>query len=115
MNPPLTVNKITEHFSVAPQLTAAHLSEVAALGFRSVINNRPDYEAGSDQPTHTAIKAAAEAAGLQYAYVPIPPSSFTPADVALMREALALLPGPVLAFCRSGRRSTGLYQAAKNG
>lgn len=114
MTAALAVQHITENFAVAAQLTPAHFAEVAALGFRAVINNRPDYEAGSAQPTHAALKAAAEAAGLQYAFVPIPPSSYTAADVALMRESLAALPGPVLAFCRSGRRSAGLFQVARN-
>ncbi len=109
----ITTNKVAENFFVAAQLNADSMKDIAAQGFRAVINNRPDFEEGPNQPTHASIKASAEAAGLQYAFVPIPPSSFTPADAALMRAALANLPGPVLAFCRSGRRSAALFQAAK--
>ena len=49
--------------SAAPQLAPADLRDVAAAGFRSVVNNRPDHEAPG-QPAHTEIEAEARAAGL---------------------------------------------------
>jgi uncharacterized protein (TIGR01244 family) len=107
----VTVNPVAEGFSVAPQLQPSDLAELARLGFRSVINNRPDFEAGPDQPTGEQMRAAAEAAGLAYAHVPSPPSADDPAAINGMRSALKVLPQPVLAFCRSGARSTKLYRA----
>ena len=84
----------------------------AQAGFKSVINNRPDFEGGPDQPTSAAVEAAATAAGLSYAYLPVAPSVQTPQEVTRFAELLAELPKPVLAFCRSGARSGKLYRAA---
>lgn len=100
-------------FAVAPQLEPAHMAEAAAAGFRSVINNRPDLEGGAGQPLSAAIAAAAEAAGLAYAHLPVIPSDIKPDEVAAMAALIARLPKPVLAFCRSGARAAKLYQLAE--
>lgn len=99
-------------FAVAPQLEPADLAAVAAAGFRSVINNRPDLEGGAAQPLSAAMAAAAAAAGLEYAYLPVVPSNIRPEEVTAMAALLARLPQPVLAFCRSGARAAKLYQLA---
>jgi uncharacterized protein (TIGR01244 family) len=80
-----------------------------------VINNRPDFEGGPDQPTSAAMQQAAEAAGLAYAYLPVQPAVQTPQEVARFAELLAELPKPILAFCRSGARSGKLYRGASGG
>lgn len=97
---------------VAPQLEPAAMAELAALGFKSVVNNRPDFEEGPHQPTSAQMQAAAEAAGLAYVYLPVQPAYQSPEEIARMAELLASLPRPLLAFCRSGTRSGKLYQAA---
>ena len=109
---PVTITPVTEGFSVAPQLQPNDLAELARLGFRSVINNRPDGEGGPDQPTGEQMRTAAEAAGLRYAHIPSAPTADDPAVIDKVRSALKELPQPVLAFCRSGARSTRLYRAA---
>jgi uncharacterized protein (TIGR01244 family) len=68
-----------------------------------VINNRPDGEEPG-QPTSAEIEAAAKAAGLAYAHIPVRGGP-TPDQVEAEREILNSAPGPVLAFCRSGTRS----------
>ena len=98
--------------SVSPQLDAAAMAVAAAAGFKSVVNNRPDFEGGPDQPVHADIEAAARAAGLRYVYLPVSPGQHTPQEIARFAELLAELPKPILAFCRSGSRSSRLYQAA---
>jgi len=98
--------------SVAPQLTPEAMTEAKAAGFRSVINNRPDFEGGPDQPTNASIEAAARAAGLEYAFLPVASNFQSEQDIARFAELLATLPKPVLAFCRSGARSSRLVQAA---
>ncbi len=108
----MNITAVSESFSVAPQLDAAHMAQVAALGFRGVINNRPDGEAGPDQPTNNSLSEAAAAAGLAYVHLPVSPSLHSPEEVQAMQTALAQLPQPVLAFCRSGARSRRLYEAA---
>lgn len=98
--------------SVAPQLEPAAMAEVARAGFRSVINNRPDFEGGPSQPTSASIEAAAAAAGLSYAYLPVNGAMQTPEEIARFAELLQKLPKPILAFCRSGARSGKLYVQA---
>jgi uncharacterized protein (TIGR01244 family) len=99
-------------FGTAGQIDPSHLVEIAAQGYKSVINNRPDGEAGPSQPKNADIAAQAAALGLQYAYLPVAPSAMTPAEVQEMNRLLKTMPGPILAFCRSGARSTNLYHLA---
>ena len=88
------------------------MAEAARAGFHSVVNNRPDFEYGPDQPTNAAIEAAALAAGLEYRFLPVGPSSQTPEQIAAFAQLLAELPRPILAFCRSGNRSANLFLQA---
>ena len=108
----LPLRQIAPDVCVAPQLTPQVMAELARLGFRSVINNRPDFEEGPAQPTSAAIEAAARAAGLAYAHLPVHPALQTPEEIARFAQLLAELPHPLLAFCRSGTRSGKLYAAA---
>ena len=110
----LPIIRITEQFAVAPQLAPEDMAGLAAAGFRSVINNRPDGEGGPSQPLNADIEQAARAAGLEYRYQPVNGAAIQPQDVATFGELLQSLPGPVLAFCRSGTRSGNLYRAATN-
>jgi len=113
MSLPLT--QIAADVCVAPQLTPEAMAEAAQRGFRSVINNRPDFEHGPDQPTSAAIEAAARAAGLEYRHLPVAGGYQSPEEIAKAAALLAELPHPVLMFCRSGARSTRLYSAAVGG
>jgi uncharacterized protein (TIGR01244 family) len=110
MSTPL--RQIAADIYVAGQLAPESMTEIARAGIRSVVNNRPDFEYGPDQPTHAAIEAAARAAGLEYRFLPVAPSVQTPEQAAAFAALLAELPRPLLAFCRSGARSTRLYQLA---
>jgi uncharacterized protein (TIGR01244 family) len=80
-----------------------------------VVNNRPDFEHGPDQPTSAQIEAAAVAAGLVYRHLPVDGGWQSPEQIAAFAQLLAELPQPMLAFCRSGARSTRLYQQAVAG
>lgn len=100
---------IDEGVYVSPQLTADHMKPLANAGIRSIINNRPDMEGGALQPGSRELEAAALAAGLQYEHLPVHPAGHSEADALRMAQLVASLPKPVLAFCRSGRRSTALY------
>ena len=108
----LPIHQIAADVCVAPQLTPEAMAEVAALGFKSVVNNRPDFEHGPDQPSSAQIEAAALAAGLQYRHLPVSGGYQTPEQIAQMASLLAELPRPLLAFCRSGSRSANLYAQA---
>ena len=104
--------KLDDSISVAGQLTARDVAVAAARGFTMVINNRPDGEQPG-QPAGAEIEAAAEEAGLAYRAIPITHSGFADAQVTAMRDALAAAPGPVLAFCRTGTRSTLVWALAR--
>jgi uncharacterized protein (TIGR01244 family) len=99
---------------VAPQLSPQAMVGIAQAGIKSVVNNRPDFEYGADQPTNTDIEAAALAAGLQYRHLPVDGGYQSPEEIAAFAQLLAELPRPLLAFCRSGARSARLYMAATN-
>lgn len=92
------------------QLTPADIDEAAAQGIRLIVNNRPDGEEPG-QPASAEIEQAARAAGLDYRHIPIA-GGFAPDQVEAMAEALEQ--GPVLAFCRSGMRSTFLWALARS-
>lgn len=107
----MDIKQLTPMLSVAPQLTCAQVAQAGAAGFRAILCNRPDGE-GPDQPTAAEIGAAARAAGLGFAYVPAVAGALTDSDAAAMRAVLDSLPGPVLAYCRSGARAEKLAEMA---
>ena len=109
----LNIRHLGPDFAVTGQIALQDLPEVAALGFGTVINNRPDGEAG-DQPPSDEVERAARAAGLRYVHLPVVSGAITPEQGRAMREALASAHGPVLAFCRSGARSGKLYELAQS-
>ncbi len=109
----LSTRAIAADVCVAPQLRPESMVEVARAGFRSVVNNRPDFEEGPQQPTSAQIEAAARAAGLEYRHLPVGPAYQSPEDAAAMARLLAELPRPLLMFCRSGTRSDKLYRLAQ--
>lgn len=108
----LATQHLSDDIAVAGQLEPQAMAEAAAAGFRSVINNRPDFEGGPDQPTSASIEAAARAAGLAYAWLPVAPSVQSADEIARCAALLASLPKPTLAFCRTGTRSAKLVRAA---
>jgi uncharacterized protein (TIGR01244 family) len=105
----LRTQALAPHFAVAAQMDASMVTDAVAMGFKTLVNNRPDGEGGPDQPLSSSVEAAARAAGLHYVYLPVVGGAITPAQVQAMREAMQTAPQPVLAFCRSGARSAQLY------
>ena len=110
----MDIRKIDETISVTPQILPEELAELAALGFRSVIANRPDGE-DAGQPTQDQIARAAAEAGLDFRFIPVRPGGLTPELVAEFGQAMDDLPGPVLAYCRSGTRSATIWALSQSG
>lgn len=102
--------QITDDYSVSGQIAPEEVAAVKAAGFKSVICNRPDDEQPG-QPSADSVKAAVEAAGLAFRYIPVISGQMTGDNVADMAEALDAMEGPVFAYCRSGTRCTNLYMA----
>ena len=112
---PLAVERLSPDLCVSPQLGPESMALAAKQGFRSIVNNRPDFEAGPEQPTSAVIEDAAIAAGLAYAHLPVAPAFQSAEEIAQFAALLATMPKPVLAFCRSGARSGKLFLAATRG
>jgi uncharacterized protein (TIGR01244 family) len=100
--------EISDNYSVSGQILPADIAAVKAAGFKSVICNRPDNEQPG-QPSADSMKQAAEAAGLEFRYIPVISGQITEENVADQALALEDLQGPVFAYCRSGARCTNLY------
>lgn len=96
---------------VAGQISPHDLPDIAEAGVTTIVNNRPDHEEPG-QPTTAEIRAAAELAGLDYRDIPISDTISHEAIVA-MAQALEAADGKMLAFCRSGTRSTFLWALAR--
>lgn len=106
------IRRIDDRISVAPQILPDEVSDIAALGFVAIINNRPDGEE-MGQPEGDAIAAAAADAGLSYTAIPVTHAGVSAEMVGAMAAAIANADGPVLAYCRSGTRSCNLWALAE--
>ena len=104
--------RLSDRLAAAPQVKPEDLREIAASGFVGIINNRPDAEA-PDQPSSLELEAEARRVGLAYWHVPVVPGAMTDKDVRAFASALGEADGPVLAFCRTGNRSAGLWKASQ--
>lgn len=100
---------LTPDLSVRGQVHAAELAALAAAGFKAILCNRPDGEA-PDQPAFADIRKAAEALGMVAAYQPVVASTMSDADAQAFAAWVDRLPKPVLAYCRSGMRSSTLWK-----
>jgi sulfide:quinone oxidoreductase len=110
----MDIKRLTAGVSVSPQIKAADVQAVRDAGFRAIICNRPDGE-GADQPNFAEIEVAAKALGMATVYQPIVAGKVSNDDAEAFEKALTELPGPVLAYCRTGTRSATLWSLAKAG
>lgn len=108
----MQIKKVSPHFSVAEQLQVSDLGIAAAQGIKTIVNNRPDYEA-QGQPASADIAAAAEALGLAYFHIPVTPGKISAENVADFTSICSSAMGPILAFCRTGSRSISLWALAE--
>lgn len=110
----MDIRKLTEDYAVSPQVDPEDFAAIKAAGFTRVINNRPD---GEIPPSHRSdvMRAAAEAAGLDYVENPVIGGALTMDNVTAQAEAMEAATGPVLAYCASGNRSSIVWALAKAG
>ena len=104
--------QITDQIFASPQIGLAEVAAAKAQGIALIINNRPEDES-DDQTPGAEIEAASRAAGIDYVAIPVTHSGFSEWQVKAMAKAIAEAPGPVLAYCRSGTRSTLLWALAE--
>lgn len=110
----MSFKPLTPRLSVSSQLTGEDVAQAAREGFRAIIDNRPDGEEPG-QPTAARMQALAAAHGMAFAHVPTVGGQIADEHVALMKDALNRLDGPVLAYCRTGTRSTTLWALSEAG
>jgi len=104
--------KLTDSLTVCGQIGTDAVEEIAAAGYRVLINNRPDNEE-TGQPTSAEIQAAAERAGLEYHYMPVNALTFPGEHLETMTALFDDQGRPVFAFCRTGTRCTNLWVATR--
>lgn len=109
----MQVKRLTPDLAVGPQITDADVATIAALGFRSIVSNRPDGES-ADQPGFASLEAAAKRHGLKTRHIPVVASQIDDSDIEEFRDALRELPKPLFAFCRTGTRAALLWALANN-
>ena len=102
------IARLTPFLSVTDQLTPEDVVRAAAMGFRAIVNNRPDGEA-QEQPAGASIETEARRHGLDYRHIPVVSGQVSDTNVSDFAAAMGSLKGPVLAFCRTGTRSTTLW------
>jgi len=108
----LTITKISDDYSTSPQITPNDIAEIAQLGFKTIINNRPDLEGGAEQPTSNVLAEVAKQYGLHYVYIPVVPNQIQDSQVDAFSQALSDAPKPVLGFCRTGNRASQMFTRA---
>ena len=110
----MEIKRINEQVSVSGQISPEDVPALKAAGFTTIINNRPDAEA-PEQPAGGDIEAAAKAAGLAYHHIPLGREGVSADMVDKTRAVLDQSSGAVLAYCRSGTRSTTLWALSQAG
>lgn len=110
----MDIRQITQDYAVSPQIEPQDMATLAARGFRTVINNRPDAEVPPELQS-AAMRAAAEAAGLAYIDNPVVNGGLTMDMVQAQGAALAEADAPIFAYCRSGTRSSIVWALSQAG
>lgn len=106
---------LTDTLHVASQLEQTDIATLAKEGIKSLISNRPDNE-DPGQPSFAAIAADAQRHGMVARHIPvIAGTAPTSEQITAFAQALAELPTPIMAFCRSGTRSTTIWALASAG
>jgi sulfide:quinone oxidoreductase len=108
----MKITPLNSTFSVAPQIENTDLEALAELGFKTIINNRPDNEQ-TGQPLSKSLEKAAQKAGIEYFHIPVIPGKATASDIAKFGSVLESCNGPVLGFCKSGMRAKSMYETCQ--
>ncbi len=104
----MSLKFVSPFYSVSPQILVSDVERIAELGYKTIINNRPDKES-DDQPSSADIKAEAERLGLKYLDIPITPGNLTDDNIASFSREFKAAQSPTFAFCRTGTRSITLW------
>jgi sulfide:quinone oxidoreductase len=103
--------RLSDRYSVAPQIQPADIVFFAEQGFTTVICNRPDGE-DAGQPSAESIRMACEQHGIEFHLIPMSGRRVGEDTVDQFLDVMKSTEGPVLGYCRSGTRSAILWQMA---
>ena len=104
---------LSDTIGVSDQISPEDVLELSSLGVKSIICNRPDRESEPDQPDAESIRQASKKLGIEFVFYPVESNFQTVQDASQMAKHLCALPKPVIAYCRSGGRSTALIGLAE--
>lgn len=104
----MDIRRLSDDFSVSPQIEISDLPAIWQAGFRSIICNRPDNE-DAGQPLVADVEAAAKAMGFEFAHISADSTGASMSHAIETRRVLPDLPKPVFAYCRSGTRCTVIW------
>ncbi len=99
---------LTDSMTVSPQILPSDVARLAAMGFKSIINNRPDEEENG-QPLNREIERLAKEQGLTYFHLPVVSGNITQEQGKQFGQLFAQAPKPIFAFCRTGTRCSALW------
>lgn len=106
----MTISRLSDEYTVSPQIVADDVAALAADGFVTVICNRPDQE-DPGQPSAAEVAAACKEAGLAFHHIPFAGMPIPKNAILEHRQAIDSSDGPVFAYCRSGQRCALIWQA----
>ena len=108
----MSIRQLSNDVAVCGQISPEDLEAIAEMGFKTIVNNRPDHEV-SGHLVHAEIESKAKSLGLTVHYLPMEMGQM-PSEVLLedFKKVLDSAEKPVLAYCRSGNRSGQLYMGA---
>ena len=107
----MTPTELSAKLSIGPEPTADDVAALAAVGFRSVINNRTDKE-NELRLNSNEMALAVEAQGMDYVHIPVVGKNPLERDAQAFEDALEDMPGPIYAYCKTGGRSAALWALA---
>ncbi len=110
----MEIRPLTDSYAVSPQITPEDVAEIVQAGYATLVCNRPDGEIPPELQA-SAIRSAAEAAGLRFVENPVVGGAITLDNVSEQGRAMRESTGPVLAYCASGNRSSIVWALAQAG
>lgn len=108
----MQIYKVTDDFSLAGQISVSDVAQIKAMGFKTIMCNRPDGEEFG-QPSAEIIKNAADAHEMKFFMVPMGRTGISNELLADFRAVINGDHGPVFAYCRTGNRCGMLWNASQ--
>lgn len=99
---------LTTEIAVIGQISTEDIKDIKEMGFKSIICNRPDFESETNQPSHNSIETTAKKLDLNFKFLPVASRNHSEAEALKMANYVSELPKPVLAYCKTGGRSSAL-------